>query len=68
MKRKYSQEEVEKRMILNLYANPNDLNIFVRKKGRHSAWTLNFGNKWAWLLIAAVSLIATGALGRSGAI
>lgn len=55
-------------MVLNLYANPNDLNIFVRKKGRHSAWTLNFGNIWAWLLIAAVSLIVTGALGLSSAI
>ncbi|MBQ4264655.1 MAG: hypothetical protein IJB85_04005 [Clostridia bacterium] len=57
MKRRYTQEEVERRMIWNLYTNPDDLNIFVRKRGRRCAWTMNMGNKWAWVFIGAVLLI-----------
>lgn len=57
MKRKYTQQEVERLMIGRIYANPNDLNIFVRRRGLAS-WTLNFANKWAWALIVAINLIA----------
>lgn len=60
MKRKYTQEEVEHMMVLNLYANPDDLNVFVRKKGRCTAWTMNFGNPWSWAFIAAIVLAVIG--------
>lgn len=49
MKRKYSQEEVEQLMNGRIYINPDDLNIFV-KRGM-CAWTINLGNKWAWVII-----------------
>jgi len=56
MKRRYTQEEVERLMTWNIYVNPDDLNVFVRKRGRRYAWTMNFGNKWAWVFIGAVIL------------
>jgi len=58
MKRKYTQEEIERLMTFNLYCNPDDLNVFVRKKGRRSAWTMNLGNPWSWAFIAVVILVA----------
>lgn len=42
MKRKYTQEEVEKHMLGRSYYNPDDLNIFVRRRGLGS-WTMNLG-------------------------
>ena len=60
MKRKYTQQEVEHMMTLNFYANSDDLNVFVRKKGRRTAWTINFGNPWSWVFIAAIILAVIG--------
>ena len=60
MKRKYTQEEVERLMTFNFYVNPDDRNVFVRKKGRCTAWTMNLGNPWSWALIAAFILAVMG--------
>lgn len=57
MKRKYSQEEIEQHMTGRLYFNPDDLNIFVRRKAGLCAWTMNYGNKWSWVITAAELLL-----------
>lgn len=56
MKRKYSQEEIMKQMSGRIYVNTDDLNIFVRRKGVGS-WTMNFGNKWSWVIMGVELLI-----------
>ena len=56
MKRKYSQEEVQQRMMGRIYCNKDDLNIFVRKKGLY-AWTMNLGNVWSWVITGALALM-----------
>ncbi|MGL4736267.1 MAG: hypothetical protein ACRCW2_02320 [Cellulosilyticaceae bacterium] len=56
MKRKYSQEEVEKCMSGRLYINRDDLNIFVRRKGVY-AWTMNLGNRWSWIIMCGEVLV-----------
>lgn len=56
MKRKYSQEEVEQRMLGRIYINRDDLNIFVRRKGLYS-WTMNLGNKWFWIIMCVELLV-----------
>lgn len=53
MKRKYSQEEVQQCMSGRIYANPDDLNIFVKRKVPYS-WTMNLGNKWSWVIMTGV--------------
>jgi len=57
MKRKYTEEEVRERMFMRLYYNPDDLNIFVKREG-FLAYTLNFGNPWAWVIQGAVVMLA----------
>lgn len=59
MKRKYTQEEVDKLIKGKLYFNKNDLNIFVRRKGLYS-WTMNFGNKWSWLIVILEWIVIWG--------
>lgn len=56
MKRKYSQEEVQQRMMGRIYCNKDDLNIFVRKKGLY-AYTMNLGNVWSWVITGVLALI-----------
>ena len=57
MKRKYTREEVDQLTTWwGLYANPDDLNIFVRKKGRPYAWTMNYGNKLSRVITGAILL------------
>ena len=56
MKRKYSQEEVNERMIGKIYINKDDTNIFVRGKGIGS-WTMNYSNKWAWVITFAELIV-----------
>ena len=56
MKRKYTQQEVERLMVGRLYCNPNDKNIFVRRRGL-AAWTMNLGNPWAWCITGAAALV-----------
>ncbi|WP_053985060.1 hypothetical protein [Niameybacter massiliensis] len=56
MKRKYSQEEVQKCMSGRIYINRDDLNIFVRRKGVYS-WTMNLGNKWSWIIMCTELLV-----------
>ncbi len=56
MKRKYTQEEVEAHMMGRIYINPDDLNIFVRRRGVYS-YTMNLGNKWSWVIML-IELIA----------
>lgn len=51
MKRKYTTEEVNKLMHGRIYANTNDLNIFVKRKNGLCLWTMNLGNKWSWFII-----------------
>lgn len=51
MKRKYTPEEVNKLMHGRIYANTNDLNIFVKRKNGLCSWTMNLGNKWSWFII-----------------
>lgn len=55
MKRKYTQDEVSRRMVFGLYFNPDDRNIFVRK--RRYAWTMNMGNPWSWVITGAILLV-----------
>ena len=54
MKRKYTQEEVSRLMVFGLYFNPDDRNIFVRK--RWGAWTMNMGNLWSWVIAGGILL------------
>ena len=59
MKRKYTREEVLARMIgNNLYFNPNDTNIFVRKRYGIGAFTMNMGNPWSWVITGGIVLLA----------
>lgn len=59
MKRKYTREEVLARMIgNNLYFNPNDTNIFVRKRYGIGAFTMNMGNPWSWVIAGGIVLLA----------
>lgn len=57
MKRKYSQEEVNKHMLGKLYINKDDSNIFVRRKKGFYSWTMNLGNKWSWIIMCAELLL-----------
>lgn len=58
MKRKFKQEDVWKNMTGKVYYKPDDLNIFVKRKGLFS-WTMNLGNKWSWyIMLIEVILIA----------
>ncbi len=50
MKRKYAQEEVWQHMTGRIYCNPNDANIFVKRKDLNS-WTINLGNIWSWVIM-----------------
>lgn len=56
MKRKYSQEAVSQLMFGRIYVNKNDSRIFVRRRGIGS-WTMNFGNKWTWVIMGAELII-----------
>ncbi|HIX89729.1 MAG TPA: hypothetical protein H9845_02375 [Candidatus Agathobaculum pullicola] len=55
IKRKYSQEEVEARLHGRFYCNPDDKNLFVRRRA-WGAWTMNMGNPWAWCAVGAIAL------------
>ena len=58
MKRRYTREEVLERMILNsIYFNPDDANIFVRKRFGIGSWTMNMGNPWAWAILGGIVLL-----------
>ncbi len=56
MKKKHSQEEIQKYMRGRIYCNSNDTNIFVKRKGVFS-YTMNLGNKWSWVLMGLMLLI-----------
>ncbi len=56
MKRKYTDEEVKKLMVGRIYFNPDDANIFVRRRGIGS-WTMNMGNVWSWVINAGVIIL-----------
>lgn len=59
MKRKYTREEVLERMIGNsIYFNPDDANIFVRKRYGIGAFTMNMGNPWSWVITGGIVLLA----------
>ena len=59
MKRKYTREEVLEPMIGNsIYFNPDDANIFVRKRFGIGSWTMNIGNPWAWAILGGIVLLA----------
>ncbi len=53
MKRKYSPEEVREIMTGRIYTNPDDANIFVRRKSS-GAWTMNLGNPMSWIIMGAI--------------
>lgn len=40
-------------MVGRIYANTDDLNIFIKRKGLCS-WTMNLGNIWSWIITGAV--------------
>ncbi len=40
-----------------LYFNPKDKRIIVPKIDRYRGWTLNFGNKYAYLLAFLIVLV-----------
>jgi hypothetical protein len=50
------------------YINPADPALFVRKRwtwGRHGlglGYTLNFGNRWSWLVLAVMVVLFLGPL------
>lgn len=56
MKRKYTEEEVRERMFMRIYCNPDDLNIFVKRRGICS-YTMNLGNPWSWIITGAAVLL-----------
>lgn len=56
IKRKYSREEVEAHMRGRFYCNPDDKNLFVRRRG-WGAWTINMGNPWAWCAVGVIVLV-----------
>ncbi len=56
IKRKYTQQEVEPRMRGRIYCNPDDGNLFVRRRTPGS-WTMNMGNPWTWCVVAAIALV-----------
>ena len=60
MKRKYTQEEVDRLMIGRFYCNSDDLNIFVRRKTGLYSWTMNMGNPWSWVITAAMLAVIWG--------
>ena len=63
-KRKWTREEVETWMDVNhrrFYANPQDANLFVRKRGWRINWTFNLANPAAWGVIAAGTCILAAA-------
>lgn len=62
MKRKYTQEEVDKLMHGRIYVNTNDLNIFVKRKNGLGSWTMNFGNKWSWFIVLLEFIIIFGVI------
>ena len=55
IRRKYSQREVEAHMHGRFYCNPDDKNLFVRRRV-WGAWTMNLGNPWAWCVMGAIAL------------
>ena len=59
MKRKYTQEEINERMAGKIYFNKDDSNIFVRGKGIAS-WTMNYGNKWTWVITFVELIVILG--------
>ena len=61
IKRKYSQKEVEAHMRGRLYCNPDDKNLFVRRRV-WGAWTMNPGNPWAWCVVGAIALVVCAAV------
>lgn len=65
MKRKYSQEEVDRSMSGRIYINTDDLNIFLKRK-RLCAWTMNWGNKWTWVIAGAGLLVIAVILWLAG--
>ena len=56
IKRKYTQQEVWQHMRGRIYCNPDDRNLFVRRKA-WGAWTMNVGNPYAWCAVGAIALI-----------
>lgn len=62
MKKKYTQEEVDKLMHGRIYINTNDLNIFVKRKNGLGSWTMNFGNKCSWLIIFLELIVIFGVI------
>ncbi len=50
-KRRYTQQEVHQRMKGRTYYNPDDANIFVKRKEGIGSWTMNLGNKWTWVIL-----------------
>ena len=61
MKRKYTQEEVWRHMSGRIYFNKADANIFVKRKGG-SSWTMNLGNMWSWMIMAAELIVIAAVL------
>lgn len=57
MKRYFNQEEIEKKMMGRIYINTEDLNIVVKRKNALCGYTLNFGNKWSWIIIFSFLII-----------
>lgn len=59
-KRRYTQQEVHQRMTGRMYYNPDDANIFVKRKQGVQSWTMNLGNKWTWVIFGCeiLALIA----------
>lgn len=38
------------------YFNPKDKRIVVPKQDRYRGWTLNFGNRYAYMLIISIAM------------
>lgn len=59
-KRRWSREEVETWMNENhrwFYANPDDANLFVRKRGLRINWTFNLANPASWGVMAILACV-----------
>lgn len=59
IRRKYTQQQVWQHMRGRIYCNPDDKNLFVRRR-TPGAWTMNLGNPWTWCVAGAAVLAAGG--------
>ncbi|WP_365929845.1 DUF5808 domain-containing protein [uncultured Subdoligranulum sp.] len=66
-KRKWTHREIEEWWDKNqrfFYCNPEDANLFVRKRCYGINWSFNWGNPWTWGIVGTfvVAMVLIGIL------